>query len=99
MIRVGVLFFVLAVPFGASLLGCGCDNSIITEEFEDFCDGVPCNWEANGPVSQVPTYHAEVHGVAIPAGSTLTALEDFGARPPRLLVRCDEGAALTATSR
>lgn len=94
MIRLGMLLFALAIPVGASLLGCGCNDIIITEEFEDFCGDVPCNWEASGPVSQVATYHAEVHGVAIPAGSSLSALEAFGSRPPQLLVRCEEGAIL-----
>ncbi len=93
--RLGALLLVIVVPLSASLLGCYCDDDlVITEEFERFCDGVPCGWTATGPVSQVPTFHDNVYGVAIPAGTTLTSGEAFGLRSPRILVRCDAGASL-----
>lgn len=100
MIRLGALLFGIVLPLSASFIGCiDCEDIILTEEFEDFCDGVPCLWEASGPVAQVSTYHAEIHGVAIPADTTLSALEGFGNLTPRVLVRCDEGATIEINER
>lgn len=94
--RFGALLFVLVLPLSASLLGCFCEEFVLTEEFENFCeDGVPCGWTATGPVTRVPTFHSNVFGVAIPAGTTLTSLEGFGTSRPSILVRCEEGASLT----
>ncbi|MFT5354410.1 MAG: hypothetical protein ACI9KE_001615 [Polyangiales bacterium] len=95
MIRLGALLFAIVLPISATLTGCFCEEFIITEEFENFCDdGVPCGWTATGPVTQVPTYHDNVFGVAVPAGTTLSSLEDFGSRRPGVLARCDAGASL-----
>ena len=93
--RFGALLFVLVLPLSASLLGCFCEDFVLTEEFENFReDGVPCGWTATGPVSQVPTFHSNVFGVAVPAGTTLSSLENFGFRRPSVLVRCEAGASL-----
>lgn len=94
--RLGAFLYVLVLPLSASLLGCFCDDHlVITEEFENFCDdGQPCRWEATGPVSQVPTFHTGVYGVAIPAGTTLTSAESFGSRRTGVLVQCDETASI-----
>ncbi|MFK8001676.1 MAG: hypothetical protein AB8H86_18930 [Polyangiales bacterium] len=99
--RLGALLFVLVLPLSASLVGCICnDELVITEEFENFCeDGAPCAWTATGPVSRASTYHPDVYGVAIPAGSTLTGAETFGFRRLGILVQCDEGATVEFNGR
>jgi hypothetical protein len=99
--RLGALLFVLVLPISASLLGCYCDDElVITEEFENFCDdGEPCGWTASGPVTRVPTFHADVYGVAIPAGTTLTNSEAFGRQRNGILVQCDAGASVQFNGR
>ena len=99
--RLGTLLFFVVLPLSASLLGCFCDDQfVITEEFENFCDdGAPCAWDASGPVSQVSTYHAGAHGVAIPAGTTLSGAETFGFLRLGILVQCDEGASVQFNGR
>lgn len=99
--RLGALLFVLVLPLSASLVGCICDDElVITEEFENFCeDGAPCGWTASGPVSRASTYHPDVYGVAIPAGTTLTGAETFGFRRLGILVQCDETAMVEFNGR
>ncbi|MBW2700582.1 MAG: hypothetical protein JRF33_07150 [Deltaproteobacteria bacterium] len=81
----------LTLPLALSglllLSACPCDrgqSEVFHEDFESWCEGVPCGWElAAGQVERSTSYHAGEHGAQLSGGA-------------RLLVELD-GVLLAAT--
>ncbi len=90
------------------LSACPCDrgqSEVFHEDFESWCEGVPCGWElAAGQVERSTSYHAGEHGAQLSGGARLlveldgvllAATED----PDYLIfmIRCDLEAGLRFT--
>jgi hypothetical protein len=101
------------LAIGALLGGLACSDpapqifNLVTEDFEERCDGVPCGWERLGgtpeQVRYVETFHAGDHGLELtgdsvaargPGGSPMMVQVISGSLQGQLVAVCDPGATL-----
>lgn len=81
--------------------------NLVTQDFEETCDGVPCDWEqlagTAGQVRWVETFHAGDHGLELtgdgvgargPGGSPMMVQVVSGSLQGQLVAVCDSGATL-----
>ena len=105
--------WVSRLALGAVLGGLACSDpapqvfNLVTEDFEERCDGVPCEWEqlsgTTGQVRYVETFHAGDHGLELtgegvaargPGGSPMMVQVISGSLQSQLVAVCDPGATL-----
>ena len=81
--------------------------NLVTQDFEESCDGVPCEWEqlsgTPGQVRWVETFHSGDHGLELtgdgvaargPGGSPMMVQVISGSLQGQLVAVCDPGATL-----
>lgn len=105
--------WVARLALGALLGGLACSDpapqvfNLVTEDFEERCDGAPCGWEqlsgTPGQVRYVATFHEGDHGLELsgdevaargPGGSPMMVQVISGSLQGQLVAVCDPGATL-----